>query len=142
MGTGSENQAKKRAWAIIKETRGQPLVPKPKPEPAPPKFSQETRDIIARLVSLGRADLICAVLERKISPSAAARIAAARGERRAAKALGVSHQTVGRDLVHDGPESGPKRATKAERGAEREREPEAEKKPAPTIDEIVRAMIA
>jgi transposase len=43
-------------------------------------------------------------------------------QREAAKALGVSHQTLGRDLVHDGPESGPQRTTKAERRAQRELE--------------------
>ena len=41
-------------------------------------------------------------------------------QRQAAKALGVSHQTLGRDLAHDGPESGPKRTTKADRRAQRE----------------------
>jgi hypothetical protein len=38
-------------------------------------FSQETRTIIERLVSLGRADLVVLVAERRISPEAAGRIA-------------------------------------------------------------------
>jgi hypothetical protein len=85
-GNGSPNQAKKRAWALARITRqALPLAPKPEPEfclkPAPPKFSQATRDIIARLVEAGRADLVIAVTERRISPFAAARIAD-RGERR------------------------------------------------------------
>ena len=84
-GNGSENQAKKRAWAIMKATgRGPTLAPKPGPTPpkpgpeiraAQPKFSQETRDTIARLVEAGRADLLIAVTERRISPFQAARIA-------------------------------------------------------------------
>src|SRR5262249_43126706 len=59
--------------------------PKPEPEfspqPAQPMFSQETRDVIARLVAAGRVDLVIAVTERRISPFQAARIAD-RGERR------------------------------------------------------------
>jgi hypothetical protein len=83
-GNGSPNQAKKRAWALTRITRqALPLAPRPEPKPepefspkpAPPKFSQETRDIIARLVEAGRADLVIAVTERRISPFAAARIA-------------------------------------------------------------------
>ena len=92
-GNGSENQAKKRAWALARITRGtRPLPPKPepqaiapKPEPqttppptridAQPMFSQESRDILARLVQLNRADLVVLVAERKISPAAAGRIA-------------------------------------------------------------------
>jgi hypothetical protein len=89
LGTGSENQAKKRAWAIGRITRqAPPLPPKPElmpapefsPKPAHPKFSQETRDTIERLVDLGRADLVIAIVERRLSPFAAARIA--RGGRR------------------------------------------------------------
>lgn len=44
-------------------------------------------------------------------------------QRQAAKALGVSHQTIMRDVDQDGPESGPERTTtKAERRAQREAE--------------------
>jgi hypothetical protein len=84
VGTGSENAAKRRYWALAKITRGaSPLAPKPEPQPAPeirptpsaPKFSQGTRDIIERLVAAGRADLVIAVTERRISPFQAARIA-------------------------------------------------------------------
>jgi hypothetical protein len=90
LGTGSPNAAKKRAWALMRITGKsplRPLKPEPRPEPeispkpAPPKFSQETRDIIERLVAAGRADLVLAVVERRISPFQAARIAD-RGERR------------------------------------------------------------
>jgi len=89
LGTGSANQARKRAYALMRITGKsplRPLKPEPKPEseispaPAHPKFSQ-TRDIIARLVDLGRADLVVAIVERRLSPFAAARIA--RGRRRA-----------------------------------------------------------
>jgi hypothetical protein len=59
------------------------LAPKPAPRPEPeispkpasPKFSQDSRDIIARLVEAGRTDLVIAVTERRISPFQAARIA-------------------------------------------------------------------
>ena len=78
-GNGSPNQAKKRAWTLARITRQSPLTQKPEPEfsprPAPPKFSQASRDIIARLVEAGRADLVIAVSERRISPFQAARIA-------------------------------------------------------------------
>jgi hypothetical protein len=118
-GNGSENQAKRRAWAIARITRqAAPLGPKPDPQPAPeigpeparPKLSQETRDIIARLVEAGRADLVIAVAERRISPFQAARIADRGGHRR----------------------------TVPEEKAESV-EPEAKKKPPPRID--VRALI-
>src|SRR5262249_52786237 len=81
LGTGSANQARRRAWAIHKATRQtDPLPPKPdelevSPAPAQPIFSQQTRDVIARLVELGRADLVIAIAERRISPFQAARIA-------------------------------------------------------------------
>jgi hypothetical protein len=84
LGTGSPNAAKRRAWALMRVTGKSPLRPlKPEPRPEPefspesvrPKFSQETRDIIARLVEAGRADLVIAVTERRISPFQAARIA-------------------------------------------------------------------
>jgi hypothetical protein len=82
-GNGSPNQAKKRAWKLAQITRQSPLASKPEnqpepeisPKPASPKFSQDSRDIIARLVEAGRADLIIAVSERRISPFQAARIA-------------------------------------------------------------------
>jgi len=84
-GNGSENQAKKRAWAIMKATGRGPLpspkpgptAPKPEPEnsAAQPKFSQETRDVIAELVAGGHVDLVLAVTERRLSPFQAARIA-------------------------------------------------------------------
>jgi hypothetical protein len=84
-GNGSPNQAKKRAWALARITRQSPLTPKAEPEPrlepefspkpAAPKFSQDSRDIITRLVEAGRADLVIAVSERRISPFQAARIA-------------------------------------------------------------------
>src|SRR5262249_45927539 len=89
-GNGSENAAKRRYWALRRITGKAPplppqlaLQPAPETSPAPsaPKFSQETRDVIARLVELGRADLVLAIVERRISPSAAARIAD-RGEHR------------------------------------------------------------
>ena len=100
LGNGSPNQAKKRAWAVMKaEGRGPRFAPKSGPTPptpartdAHPKFSQEpakqqfspeTRGIIARLVDLGRADLVIAVTERRISPFQAARIAERGGQRRA-----------------------------------------------------------
>jgi hypothetical protein len=88
LGTGSPNQTKKRLWALSRIARqAPPLPPKPEPDPefspslAHPKFSQETRDIIERLVAAGRADLVIAVTERRISPFQAARIAD-RGDRR------------------------------------------------------------
>ena len=89
-GNGSPNQAKKRAWTLARITRqAPPLPPKPEPQavlpvsiPAQPKFSQETRDVIAKLVAAGRADLVIAVIERRISPFQAARIAdRGRGQR-------------------------------------------------------------
>jgi hypothetical protein len=93
LGTGSPNQAKKRAWKLMQITRQSPQATAPplakngdgktefSPEPAPPKFSQDSRDIITRLVEAGRADLVIAVTERRISPWQAARIAE-RGEHR------------------------------------------------------------
>src|SRR5262249_55844682 len=55
-GRGSQNQQKTRYWAVLRATgEAPPLPPKSKREPAmlpapAQKFSQETRDIIARLV--------------------------------------------------------------------------------------------
>jgi hypothetical protein len=83
-GRGSENQAKKRDWALMRITRRtSPPTPKPEQQTTPPParidahpmFSQETRTIIKRLVSLDRADLVILIIERKISPEAAGRIA-------------------------------------------------------------------
>jgi hypothetical protein len=46
------------------------------PSPAPPiSSSPATRDIIVRLVALDRADLVCLVVERRLSPFQALRIA-------------------------------------------------------------------
>jgi hypothetical protein len=123
-GAGSENASKRAAWALLRaERRGLP-GPNPKPQPAPenrpapsaPKFSQDTRDIIKRLVDAGRADLVIAITERRISPFAAARIAdRGMSQREAAKALGVSRETVRRDVSQDVPQGDTKRVTKAER---------------------------
>jgi hypothetical protein len=90
LGTGSPNAAKRRAYALMRITGKsplRPLDPEPRPEPefspkpAQPMFSQETRTIIERLVDLGRADLVIAVTERRISPFQAARIADRGGRR-------------------------------------------------------------
>lgn len=60
-----------------------PLAPPPNPEPpAQVKFSQSTRAIIAQLVEAGRADLVIAIVERRISPAVAARIAERSDRRR------------------------------------------------------------
>ena len=145
-GNGSPNQAKKRAWAVMKvEERAAPLAPKPEPQPvapapAQPKFSQETRDTIARLVELGRADLVLAVTERRISPFQAARIAD-RGTSVSGKGSSSSrsHSTKAerRDVSQNVTQADTKRVTKAERRADREQEP-AKIKPA-RLD--VRALI-
>jgi hypothetical protein len=82
-GNGSQNGSKRAAWALMRaERRGLPgpkpepqLAPENRPAPLAPKFSQDTRDIIKRLVDIGRADLVIAITERRISPFAAARIA-------------------------------------------------------------------
>jgi hypothetical protein len=80
-GNGSPNVSKRKAWALLRaERRGASLAPKPdpqpenSPEPAQPKFSQ-TRTIVERLVAADRADLIVALVERRIGPFQAARIA-------------------------------------------------------------------
>jgi hypothetical protein len=76
-GGGSENQARRRNWAVLRATGKAPaLEPRPEPKPTPPKFSPATRDVIAKLVEDGRTDLVLAVMERRISPSAASRLAA------------------------------------------------------------------
>src|SRR5262249_6559634 len=82
-------QAKERYWAVLRATgKVPPLPPNPKrepvisPAPAQPKFSQETRDIITRLVEAGRADLVIAITERRLSPFQAVRIAERREHRR------------------------------------------------------------
>jgi hypothetical protein len=84
-GNGSENQSKTRAWAVARATGKVPPLP-PRPEkPAPPtqpKFSQETRAVIARLVEAGRTDLVLAVAERRISPVAASRLLDGRRRRK------------------------------------------------------------
>jgi hypothetical protein len=86
-GNGSPNVSKRAAWALLRaERQGSPLAPKPEPQAIPPphalprsqpKFSQgqDSRAIIERLVNLGRADLIALVVERKLSPFQAERIA-------------------------------------------------------------------
>ena len=90
LGTGSPNATKKRLWALSRITRGARPLPKPEPKlepevspkPTQPMFSQATRDVIARLVEAGRADLVIAVTERRLSPFQAARIAERGGGRR------------------------------------------------------------
>ena len=52
--------------------------------------------------------------------TAAKLIEAGMSQREAAKALGVSHTTVQRDVEQNVPKSGTERATKAERRAQRE----------------------
>jgi len=88
-GNGSQNVSKRKAWALFRAERqglGPKLEPRLEPEispkPASPKFSQDSRDIIARLVEAGRTDLVIAVSERRISPFAAARIAERSAHRR------------------------------------------------------------
>jgi hypothetical protein len=92
-GNGSQNASKRAAWALLRAERATVPKPQPVPEirspPTPPKFSQDTRDIIERLVSLGRADLITLVVERRISPEAAGRIA-----RRATARAGVTRANL------------------------------------------------
>jgi hypothetical protein len=81
-GNGSQNVSKRAAWALMKAERGtSPSAPRPEsapesaPAPVQPKFSQDTRDIIERLVAAGRSDLVLAIVERRISPFQAGRIA-------------------------------------------------------------------
>jgi len=78
LGTGSGNQARKRAWAVARATgQAPPLAPKPEPQPEAGPVSplpQEIRDIVVKLVTAGRADLIIAVAERRLTPHQAARI--------------------------------------------------------------------
>jgi hypothetical protein len=79
-GNGSENQAKKRAWALARITRqAQPPQIQPEREPEhqlgpvsllPP----EVRAIVEKLVAADRADLIIAVAEQRMSPFQAAAI--------------------------------------------------------------------
>jgi hypothetical protein len=148
-GNGSQNVSKRKAWALLRaERQGSLLGPKPEPKlepeirPAPSaKFSQQSRDIIERLVAAGRSDLVIAVTEQRISPFAAARIAdRSASQRQAAKALGVDESTVRADLRKDPAESaGKSRATKAERTPEIDQKPEEAKPTAPRPD--VRALI-
>jgi hypothetical protein len=148
LGNGSENQAKKRAWAIGRITRqAPPLPPRPEPKPEPefsprqahPKFSQETRDTIERLVDLGRADLVIAIVERRLSPFAAARIARG-GRRRTVSAH--DRPTVTETVTETSPGSGeipmPDRIDKVEK-VEQALKP---KKPAPPKTLDPRALIA
>ena len=69
LGTGSENQAKKRAWAIARIT-GQSLQVQSEHRPTSPvaPLPKEVADIVRKLVAAGRADLIIAVAEFRLTP--------------------------------------------------------------------------
>jgi hypothetical protein len=66
IGNGSENQAKKRDWALAKIER----EAKRAPEPAHPvtPLVPEIADIIRKLVAANRADLIIQVAEYRLTP--------------------------------------------------------------------------
>jgi hypothetical protein len=145
LGTGSGNQARRRMWALARATGQAPrLPPEPKPEigstPAPPRFSQETRDIIARLVEFGRADLVVLVAERRISPFQAARIADRGGGRR--RPLPESPETSAAP-VHaselTAPTAESPKSDEPATGTTRKREASKAPNPAPRID--VRALV-
>jgi hypothetical protein len=137
-GNGSQNASKRAAWALMRaERRGS--LPEPKPEPAPekrpaplaPKFSQDSRAIIERLVSLGRADLVIAITERRISPFAAARIAARAPARETRHAV---TENVTKNVTKNVTETSP-RTVKPEPA----QKPEKTKPAAPRLD--VKALI-
>ena len=131
-GNGSQNVSKRKAWALMRaERQGSLLGPKPEPQLAPenrpapsaPKFSQETRDTIARLVDLGRADLVIAVTERRISPFQAARIAD-RGERTESQKQ-PSNRSLKRGTISEGEQKA------------RQAELEAKKPPRPDVRALI-----
>jgi hypothetical protein len=77
-GRGSQNAAKRRAWALRRITGQAPPLPHTEPQPAGPVVSplpQEIRAIVVKLVKLDRADLIVAVAERRMDPHQAEVIA-------------------------------------------------------------------
>jgi len=83
LGTGSPNASNRRNWAVLRATGKVPALEPREPEPpAQAKFSPATRAIVARPVEDGRVDLVIAVAERRISPQAAARLAAGHGRHR------------------------------------------------------------
>lgn len=80
-GNGSQNMARKRAWAVARATgQAPPLPPKPEPQPEPQlrpvsPLPPEIRAIVEKLVSLGRSDLIISVAEFRLTPHEAEAIA-------------------------------------------------------------------
>jgi len=86
-GNGSQNQARRRHWAVLRATgQAPPLPPKPevfdisntRPQPETGPVSPlpaEIRAIVEKLVSLGRADLIISVAEFRLTPHQAEAIA-------------------------------------------------------------------
>jgi hypothetical protein len=74
---GTSNQARRRHWATMRATGQAPPLEEPKSEPTPtaPTFTRATRKAVEQLIAAGRGDLAMNVLERKISPWQAQRIA-------------------------------------------------------------------
>ena len=81
------------------------LEPQPEPEPARPQLSNETRGIVARLVEDGRVDLVLAIVERKISPFQASRLAYSKRRR----TISDNHNKRPTHAVEEAPE--PKKPT-------------------------------
>jgi hypothetical protein len=109
VGGGSENQARRRAWAVLRATGKAPAL-------EPRDSSQQ--QFSPAMPSNGR------TTPRPSMPNLAAAIAEwEEAQRQAAKALGVSQMQVSRDLKPNVSKSETKRSTKAERRAERELEP-------------------
>jgi len=79
-GNGSQNQARRRHWAVARATGQAPPLPhtESQPDSQPGRLvsplPREVADIVRKLVKLDRADLIIAVAEFRLTPHEAAEI--------------------------------------------------------------------
>jgi hypothetical protein len=112
-GNGSQNQARRRHWAVLRATGQAPPLPhtEPQPEPQPGRpvspLPGEIADIVRKLVAANRADLIIAVAEFRLTPFEAQAIVDRGGPppKRARKATDSNESTAGNQAVEkrDGP---------------------------------------